>query len=442
MKFYGIDAQGYIKVQETTGDGGSDNPPIFSEGTDERRIAYVQDTVNSNDAVYFAGDLTNNWVRVVLDDDATYSNLKTSLGGDFHPLGGSVSNTITALSYTGTSNRLRVTDDWVKVSDNTPITTGGKAGFSIELTSAGSDSDDAELYYDYDQANILGYGAKWKLNGGGYTNEPIATHSYVGVAITNGLGTYVSLTTANNRYVRYQHLDDGGIGNTTWKQWTELTATYLGAATASGGTAAVYPAYPDRQVYRTNEAFNGFVRTANWTQFDGATAETSPARYAYVGTVATPRTTTPYQNTIVQRDGTGNIFANIGYLEATSAQYADLAEKYTCDESLPVGTVVEVSNGTEDEVVPVMFALSISVVGVVSDNPAYLMNSGSQGLPIALTGKVPVRVVGGVTKGDFIVPAGDGCARKGEIDEVAFKIGVVLKTYLQTDEKLVECIIK
>ena len=121
---------------------------------------------------------------------------------------------------------------------------------------------------------------------------------------------------------------------------------------------------------------------------------------------------------------------------------ADLAERYTCDEDLPVGTVVEVVNDTDTEVDICMFELSPSVVGVVSSNPAFMMNSRSAGLPIALTGKVPVRVVGEIKKGDFIVPAGNGLARAGDPSELIFKMGISLATDLQIEEKLIECIIK
>ncbi|MCK5139805.1 MAG: hypothetical protein KAQ85_08190, partial [Thermodesulfovibrionia bacterium] len=236
------------------------------------------------------------------------------------------------------------------------------------------------------------------------------------------------------RFVRFS--DQGDVSaNLTWKQWALLNNDTI------GDVDPLYPnedTYASRAIYRKGEAHTGFVRTSNW----GENTPGGTARYTYVGTAATPRTGGSYPNSIVQRNATGDIFAAIGYLEATQAQYADLAEKYTCDENLPVGTVVEVSSDTDFEVVPCMFENSPTVVGVVSRNPAYLMNSESVGLPIALTGKVDVRVTGAVNKGDFIVPAGDGLARKGEVGELVFKIGVVLKTDLQDEEKLVECIIK
>jgi len=107
---------------------------------------------------------------------------------------------------------------------------------------------------------------------------------------------------------------------------------------------------------------------------------------------------------------TGNTVSNIGSLSnqfntvfalATSAQYADLAENYQADAEYSPGTVVVF--GGDKEITVTTELADERVAGVVSTNPAYLMNSGESGLPIALRGKVPVRVVGLVAKGDSLV---------------------------------------
>jgi hypothetical protein len=105
-------------------------------------------------------------------------------------------------------------------------------------------------------------------------------------------------------------------------------------------------------------------------------------------------------------NGVGNIgspvlFFDTVFAQSTSAQYADLAENYVSDFLYAPGTVVVF--GGEQEITVTTEAADERVAGVVSTNPAYLMNSGEPGLPIALRGKVPVRVVGPVTKGDSLV---------------------------------------
>jgi hypothetical protein len=96
----------------------------------------------------------------------------------------------------------------------------------------------------------------------------------------------------------------------------------------------------------------------------------------------------------------GQTFTTV-YARATSAQYADLAEIYVPDRHYEPGTVVvfggdrEISETTADH--------DPRVAGVISTNPAYLMNSATEGLPVALTGRVPCKVIGPINKGDLLV---------------------------------------
>jgi hypothetical protein len=112
-------------------------------------------------------------------------------------------------------------------------------------------------------------------------------------------------------------------------------------------------------------------------------------------------------NTVVARTSSGDIKANIVYGTATSARYADLAEKYLADAEYEVGTVVTV--GGEKEVTAC--SQGNKALGVVSANPAYMMNSElAGGTYIALKGRVPVKVYGPVTKGDRLIAANSGAA--------------------------------
>ena len=92
---------------------------------------------------------------------------------------------------------------------------------------------------------------------------------------------------------------------------------------------------------------------------------------------------------------------------ATTANYADLAELYLSDYAYEAGTVVRV--GGEFEVTATDGDHNHSVLGVVSAFPAYLMNNQLEnGLPVALKGRVPVKVGGTVKKGDRLVGAPEG----------------------------------
>jgi hypothetical protein len=99
--------------------------------------------------------------------------------------------------------------------------------------------------------------------------------------------------------------------------------------------------------------------------------------------------------------GTAGSYFNTVFAKATSAQYADLAENYVADAEYAPGTVVVF--GGEAEITISRETADERVAGVVSTHPAYLMNSGQPGVPVALRGRVPVMVTGPVFKGDSLV---------------------------------------
>mgnify|MGYP003632276172 FL=1 len=117
--------------------------------------------------------------------------------------------------------------------------------------------------------------------------------------------------------------------------------------------------------------------------------------------VAVQATTTNTSNMIVARDASGNFAAGTITATATQAQYADLAEKYEADADYEPGTVLII--GGDKEVTVTDQAGSYYAVGVVSTDPAYLMNAESNGVAVALRGRIPCKVVGKVNKGDVIV---------------------------------------
>ena len=128
-----------------------------------------------------------------------------------------------------------------------------------------------------------------------------------------------------------------------------------------------------------------------------------------------------------------------------NANYADVAERFEADEVMMPGTVVEL--GGSAEITQVSAELSEKVFGVISTRAAYLMNSsaGSDAThpPVAMTGRVPVNVVGQVLKGDRLVSAGNGQARSAQAGEAtAFNvIGRALKDKLDSGPGTVEAIV-
>ena len=149
-------------------------------------------------------------------------------------------------------------------------------------------------------------------------------------------------------------------------------------------------------------------------------------------------------------NGVGNIGSSTTYFNrlfatATTALYADVAERFEADEYLEPGTVVEL--GGAKEITRSNRELSENIFGVISTRPAMLMNGGAgedvTHPPVAMTGRVPVRVIGQVRKGDRLVSAGDGVARAAQLGEAtAFNvIGRALEDKFNVDNGYIEAIV-
>jgi hypothetical protein len=133
-------------------------------------------------------------------------------------------------------------------------------------------------------------------------------------------------------------------------------------------------------------------------------------------------------------DGVGNIGNsttgfNTVFAKSTSAQYADLAEKYLSDSDYEPGTVV--SFGGSSEVTLSAVDADTRVAGVVSTEPAFLMNTGLKmdAVNLALAGRVPCKVTGNVNPGDMMVSNGDGTARAEFNPPIGSVIGKALQSF-------------
>ena len=147
-----------------------------------------------------------------------------------------------------------------------------------------------------------------------------------------------------------------------------------------------------------------------------------------------PRTDTGF----TYNPNSGTLTSTIFSGTATTAQYADLAEKYTCDSSYLPGTVLTVSTDEDSELTEAD-QNSQYIAGVVSTDPAFLMNSSAEGQAIALVGRVPVRVIGSVNKGQPVFAFDNGTA---STDGQGKLVGIALETNSNIDEKSVECMLK
>ena len=142
-----------------------------------------------------------------------------------------------------------------------------------------------------------------------------------------------------------------------------------------------------------------------------------------------------------------NVYADTLNGTAVEALYADLAERFEADTEYAAGTVVAI--GGTAEVTAVTEEASESVFGVVSTRAAYLMNSGAGSHEthpaIAMTGRVPVRVVGTVLKGQRLISSNiPGVARAAQDGEATGlnTVGKALEDKYTKDQGTVLAVVK
>ena len=137
------------------------------------------------------------------------------------------------------------------------------------------------------------------------------------------------------------------------------------------------------------------------------------------------------------------MYATVFSGTATEARYADLAENYTADAEYEPGTVLIF--GGEEELTVTRLRGDNRVAGVVSEHPAYLMNSeleGSNVTAIALQGRTKVKAIGVVKKGQMLVTSStQGFASASSTPEIGTVIGKAVEDKTDGGEGLIEVVV-
>jgi hypothetical protein len=248
---------------------------------------------------------------------------------------------------------------------------------------------------------------------------------------TNG---WVYLTSPGNNKV----LTSNGSGAVAW---TDFSSTAPSDITGNAGTATkllnarningvAFDGSAAITVNLTNSINRGNYLTGE--NFNGNTATTWAVD---VGTVNAAT-----GGKVVARDSNGDVWARIFNGTATAARYADLAENYSSDAEYSPGTVV-VFGGLKEITQSTTF-MDRRLAGVISTNPAYLMNSGAKGLPVALQGRVPCKVVGKIEKGDMLVSSAiPGVAAATYSPQMGTVIGKALENYDSQEVGIIEVVV-
>ena len=148
----------------------------------------------------------------------------------------------------------------------------------------------------------------------------------------------------------------------------------------------------------------------------------------YVGSLTSGALTAVTQDSgFTYNPSTGTLTASIFSGTATTARYADLAEMYASDEEIEAGTVVHLVG--EGKVAPCPIENCSKVAGIVSTDPAHLMNADQEGVALALAGRVPCKVTGEVKAGDLMVSAGNGMAMANNDAKIGTIIGKAIEDH-------------
>jgi hypothetical protein len=207
------------------------------------------------------------------------------------------------------------------------------------------------------------------------TTEFVVTQNATYGNISNSL--YAGSINTANAVITGGSIDNVTVGATTHAtgRFTTVTATTVNAGTIGNASATL----------------TGTLSTASQTNITSVGTLTG---LTVSGNIL------PSANLTYNLGSTTAWFNNI-YGVSVQAKYADLAENYISDTLYRPGTVV-VFGGSAEITLATEFA-DVSVAGVISTDPAYLMNAANPGQPVALRGRVPVDVIGPVQKGDLLV---------------------------------------
>jgi len=268
---------------------------------------------------------------------------------------------------------------------------------------------------------------------GTLTGNTIGVHSGNVIAANGGL-----IVNASNNTVGNPDGSTNFIGN----YQGSFSGIFTGVADSANRLAGILPS---EQVPSSGSAVTVPVRDSNGDiyarNFIATGSVNNADRLAFSGNYYTASSTVPSgidKRSIAARDQAGDIYATLFRGTATAARYADLAEKYLADKEYDVGTVVTV--GGEAEVRASVFG--DRALGVISANPAYMMNSELEGgTYVALKGRVPVKVVGSIRKGDRLVATNNGCAIHASFHQHTDVFAIALESSDDTAVKLIEAVI-
>jgi len=330
---------------------------------------------------------------------------------------------------------------------------------------SGATSEQGDLWYDSTNAQLKVYtGSAWLLVGPAFTAGTGTTGAIVDTIVDNTAVSHVVIKFyVEDSVVAIMSKDATFTPQSSISGFTTVRPGMTMATTVGGQTPLFQGTATDSQLLdgidstgflssTSNDTTSGTLGVLNDSGLTVGVDQDAKLSVSGAGVVTLANQTSGQNMTFsVNVGGTPTTALTIYGANGTvagnqvNANYADVAERFAADEVYEAGTVVEL--GGINEITKVTNDLSDKVFGVISTRAAYLMNSsaGSDEThpPVAMTGRVPVKVVGQINKGDRLVSAGNGFARAAQPGEAtAFNvIGRSLESKLDAGEGTVEAIV-
>jgi hypothetical protein len=356
-----------------------------------------------------ANVLSGNAIITSLVQAATLSATGNITGGNLNATGLSLSgNVVSGLSMV------------TAITTTANITGGYFLGNGSQLTGI----DATSIQNGTSNVRVVSSGGNVAIGIGGTSN--VAVFATTGEYVTGLISASGNITGGNvisggarvYKYTASATVPSNAVAGDHWyATGTDKLYMYINDGTTNQWVDQSFPTTISSLAITGNVNVNGTLTTANFVN-SGSFSVSGLLNSGANGVGNIGNTSTRFNT----------VFATTFSGVSTTANYADLAENYQADAVYKPGTVVVFGGSNEITVSDIDHDTRIA--GVVSTNPAYLMNSSQDnGTPVALAGRVPCLVQGPVTKGDRLVNVASGIAGKFNPDKA--ELGCVVGKSLQ-----------
>jgi len=229
----------------------------------------------------------------------------------------------------------------------------------------------------------------------------------VSISTTVAANSVALGTDTTGNYVAAGATSGSGISGSVSSEGGTFTVTSNATNANTGSTIVFRDGSGNFSAGTITASLSGTATNA--TNFNVAADNSTNSTHYLIFTGGTSGNQRPNSDTgLTYNPSSNTLSTSIFSGTSTAARYADLAEMYAADAEIEPGTVVHFAG--EGKLAACDTENCRTVAGIVSTDPAHLMNADQEGVALALAGRVPCKVTGVVNAGDLMVSAGNGMA--------------------------------